>query len=144
MVKDVVAKMPSQTPLEKRNRAAVVLCALTGIRGGALISLKLKHFQRRRMLIVQDPKEVNTKFGKRINSMILPVCDEWESIFLDWIDYLEQTELFAPSDPILPSTLMTASLEKGFKAEGLSRTHWKTTSPSVSYTHLTLPTIYSV
>ena len=50
MVKDVVAKMPSQTPLEKRNRAAVVLCALTGIRGGALISLKLKHFQRRRML----------------------------------------------------------------------------------------------
>lgn len=129
MVKDVIVKMPSETPIEKRNRAAVVICALTGIRGGALISLKLKHFQRRRMLIVQDPNEVHTKFGKRINSMILPVCDEWEVILLDWVDHLEKVELFSPNDPLLPSTLITASLKDGFQASGLARKHWQTTAP---------------
>ena len=129
MVRDVVDKLPYGTPLEKRNRAAVVVCALTGIRGGALISLKIKHFQRRRMLIVQDPREVRTKFGKRINSLILPVCDEWEAILLEWIDELERTELFTPNDPLIPSTAMLSSLEQGFKVDGLSRDHWKTTTP---------------
>lgn len=129
MVRDVVAKMPSKTPIEKRNRALLVCCALTGIRGSALISLKLKHFQRRRMIIIQDPREVKTKFGKRINSLILPVCDDWEAMFLEWIDYLENVALFAPNDPILPSTAMSSSLDEGFKAVGINRAHWKSTSP---------------
>ena len=129
MMKAVVATMPSETTIDLRNRAAVVLCGLTGIRGGALISLKLKHFHRDRMLIVQNPNEVQTKFGKRINSLILPVCEEWEKILIDWTDYLEKGELFAPGDPIIPSTAMSASLEEGFKVAGLSRAHWKSTSP---------------
>lgn len=129
MVRDVVAKMPSETPIEKRNRALVVTCALTGIRGGALISLKLKHFQKRRMLIVQDPREVNTKFGKLINSLILPVDDSFEAIFLDWIGFLETKELFAPNDPLFPKTAMRADLDEGFQVDGLSREHWKTTAP---------------
>ncbi len=129
MVKAVVALMPSETPIDLRNRVAVVLCGLTGIRGGALISLKRKHFHRDRMLIVQNPKEVQTKFGKRINSLVLPVCDEWEAILLEWIEYQEKELLFAPGHPLIPSTAMTSSLDEGFKAVGLSRAHWKSTSP---------------
>jgi len=37
--------------------------------------------------------------------------------------------LFAPNDPLIPSTAMTSSLEEGFQTDGLSREHWKTTSP---------------
>lgn len=129
MVRSVVAKMPSETPTDKRNRALLVTCALTGIRGGALISLQLKHFQMHRMLIVQDPREVNTKFGKLINSLILPMDAQFEEILLAWIDYLENTELFTPNDPMFPKTAMRSDLAEGFKVDGLSREHWQTTAP---------------
>lgn len=129
MVRDVVARMSSQTPVDKRNRALLVTCALTGIRGGALISLRIKHFQRHRMLIVQDPREVNTKFSKLINSLILPIDNGFEQIFLDWIDYLEKTELFTPNDPMFPKTTLSSDLAEGFKVDGFSREHWQTTAP---------------
>lgn len=144
MVRDVVVKMPSETPIEKRNRALVVCCALTGIRGGALISLKIKHFQRRRMMIVQNPREVKTKFGKVINSLILPIDDEFEAIFLEWIEYLEKTELFTPNDPMFPKTAMSSDLAEGFRVDGLSREHWRTTAPlrkifETAFTNAALP-----
>lgn len=144
MVEDVIAKMSHTTPIEKRNRALVAACALTGMRGGALASLKLKHFQKRRMLIVQDPREVNTKFSKLINSFILPVSPNMSAIFLDWIVYLETELLCSPNDPMFPKTRLTSSLETGFQADGLSREHWMTTSPiraifESSFTHAGLP-----
>jgi hypothetical protein len=49
-----------------------VLLALTAIRDGALIGSKLKHFDERRSLIIQDPREVDTKFGKRIDTFLFP------------------------------------------------------------------------
>lgn len=144
MVRDVVARMPSETPIDKRNRALLVTCAVTGIRGGALISLKLKHFQRHRMLIVQDPREVNTKFSKLINSLILPMDDTFEQVFLDWLEYLEKTELFTPNDPMFPKAAMRSDLAEGFKVDGLSREHWQTTAPlrtvfDAAFTNAALP-----
>lgn len=129
MVGHVVSKMPHSTPKERRDRALVSCCALTGIRGGALISLRLKHFQKHRMLIVQDPREVNTKFGKLINSFILPVSDTMTEIFLDWIAYLETEELFTPNDPMFPQEARKSSFETGFQPNGLSREHWAGTTP---------------
>lgn len=129
MVCHVVSKMPYSTPIERRDRALVACCGLTGIRGGALISLRLKHFQKHRMLIVQDPREVNTKFGKLINSFILPVSDTMTEIFLDWIAYLETEELFTPNDPMFPQEARTSSFETGFQSDGLSREQWAGTTP---------------
>jgi len=129
MVEDVIVKMPHSTPIEKRNRALVAACALTGIRASAMTSLKLKHFQKRRMLIVQDPREVKTKFSKLINSFILPISPNLSAIFLDWITYLETELLCSPNDPMFPKTQLTCSLETGFQADGLSRKHWTTSTP---------------
>ena len=129
MVRHVVSKMPYATPVERRNRALLTCCALTGARGGALISFRVKHFQKHRMLIVQDPREVNTKFGKLINSFILPVGDDLKGIFLDWIEYLETDALFTGNDPMFPKAAMKSSFDKGREAVGLSREHWATTTP---------------
>lgn len=129
MVRHVVSKMPYETPIERRDRALLTCCALTGARGGALITLRVKHFQKHRMLIVQDPREVNTKFGKLINSFILPVGDELEEIYLDWMQYLETEAFFTGNDPMFPKAAMKSSFEKGREAEGLSREHWATTTP---------------
>ena len=42
-VHHVLAKMPATSDIERRNRALIALALLTGARGAALASLKLKH-----------------------------------------------------------------------------------------------------
>ncbi len=71
-IERVVSLMPDGLPTEKRDRAIVALTILTGVRDGALISLRLKHLDLSRMLLIQNPKEVATKFGKRIDTLSLP------------------------------------------------------------------------
>lgn len=51
MVEKAVELLPSGTPIEKRDRAMIALAAVTNIRVGALITLKLKHFDQSRMLV---------------------------------------------------------------------------------------------
>jgi len=129
MVEKVVANMPNQTAIEKRNRALVAFIAITGIRDGALISLKLKHFDRARMLILQNPLEVSTKFSKRIDTFLFPLNEQFEQIFLDWVDYLKSQELFADHDPLFPKTALGHDDNDCFIPTGLSREHWANASP---------------
>jgi integrase len=81
-----------------------VLLALTAIRDGALIGLKLKHFDERRSLIIQDPREVDTKFGKRTDAFLFPLNDQFEAIFIDWVRYLREELCFVDHDPLFPKT----------------------------------------
>lgn len=129
MVKQVISLMPSSTAIEKRDRALVAFIAVTGIRDGALVTLKLKHFDRRRSLVLQNPKEVQTKFGKRIDTFLFPLDDELERIFLDWVDYLSNDLLFADNDPLFPKTALGQDHNKCFSVVGLGREHWANASP---------------
>ena len=129
MIEKVVSAMPDNTPIEKRNRALVAFTALTGIRDGALISLKLKHFDRARMLILQNPLEVTTKFSKRIDTFLFPLNDNFEQIVLDWVEYLKQELLFADHDPLFPQTERGHDENNCFTPVGLSRKHWASASP---------------
>ena len=72
MVEKVVANMPHDTPVEKRDRALVAFTAITGIRDRALVTLNLKRFDTDRKLVLQNPTEVSTKAGKRIDTFLFP------------------------------------------------------------------------
>lgn len=63
-IRGVLAVMPYVTEIERRNRALIAFTLLTGVRDGALASLKLKHVDLAAAKVVQDAREVNTKFSK--------------------------------------------------------------------------------
>lgn len=125
MIEAAIGSMPDATAVQKRDRALMALSALTAIRVTAMTTLKLKHFDRRRRLIIQMPGEVETKFSKRIDTFLMPVSERFETIFFDWIDYLEFEELFGPGDPIFPQNKICQDENWQFKTVGLSRSHWK-------------------
>ena len=98
----------------------MVFTAITGIRDGALVSLKLRHFDIDRRLVLQNPLEVNTKFGKRIDTFLFPLNDAFEPIFLEWVRYLREDQVFADHDPLFPQTALGQDENNCFKAAGLT------------------------
>lgn len=124
MIVKVVNNMPTSTGLELRNRALIAFTAITGIRDGATISLKLKHFDVSMRRVRQDPKEVATKNRKLITTFLFPLDDSLEQIVLDWVSYLREEVLFADHDPLFPSTIRTLDENDCFIAGGLSKEHW--------------------
>lgn len=129
MIETVVAAMPTETAVQKRDQALIAFTAITGIRDGALISLKLKHFDTTRRLILQNPNEVKTKFAKRIDTFLLKLNDVFEPIVLDYESFLRDQQLFADDDPLFPKTLLGHDVNNCFAPCGLSREHWSTASP---------------
>ncbi len=71
----VLAAMPDATEIERRNRVLIAFTLLTGIRDGALASLKLKHVDLAEGKVTQDAHEVKTKFSKSFTTWFLPVGD---------------------------------------------------------------------
>lgn len=128
-VLQVIEGMPSGTAIEMRNRALIAFIAITGIRDGAVVTLKVKHFDVVRRLVLQNPNEVSTKFSKRIDTFLFPLDDRLEVIVLDWIKYLRTTEFFAETDPLFPKTLLSQDENNCFRPHGLAREHWANASP---------------
>src|SRR4051794_16778734 len=60
-IESVLERSPVATVIERRNRAIVAFTWLTGVRDGALVTLKLKHVDLAKQLVDQDPREVKTK-----------------------------------------------------------------------------------
>jgi integrase len=72
-IRHVLAAMPTGSELERRNRALVAFTLLTGARDGAIASLKLKHIDVAEGKLIQDAREVNTKFSKTFTTFFFPV-----------------------------------------------------------------------
>ena len=132
MIERVIKKMPFETSIQKRDRALLAFIAITGIRDGAIISLQLKHFDIDRRLVLQNPIEVKTKFGKRIDTFLFPISEAFEQIVLDWVDYLKQELLFAEHEPLFPKTKMGHDENNCFLATGLTREQWADAAPARS------------
>lgn len=124
MIRDVVSKMPHSTSCERRDRAMIAFTALTGVRVGALISLKLRHFDLERLLVIQDPNEVNTKFSKRILTFLFPIDDMLKEVLLEWVSYLKTCMLFSDIDPLFPKTERAQGINKRIICGDLSNRHW--------------------
>jgi hypothetical protein len=66
----VIAAMPVETAIERRNRALIAFAILTGMRDRALVSLSLRHVDLSKSppLVPQEPDRVAAKFAKNINT----------------------------------------------------------------------------
>ncbi|HEU5048403.1 MAG TPA: site-specific integrase [Rickettsiales bacterium] len=127
-IKAVLAAMPNNTDIEKRNKAIIAFVFATGVRDGALITLKLKHLNIVKKQLVQNPKEVDTKFGKHIYTRFYPVGEDIHQIITDWVSYIREVKLFTDNDPLFPKEELIHDEEMGFKGGTLSHEHWKSAS----------------
>jgi len=125
----VLRAMPGKTAIEKRNRAVIAFALLTGVRDGALVSLKLKHVNLAARTVFQDGREVNTKRRKTFTTNFFPVGPEPFDMFADYVNLLTHELGFGPDDPLFPATQVAQTEGRNFAAAGLARTNWRTTGP---------------
>jgi len=124
-IKHVISHMPKDTEIERRNRALTAFTLLTGARDSAIASMKLKHVDLSAGCVLQDAREVQTKFSKTFTTHFFPVGDEIREIVANWVGYLREEKLWGNDDPLFPSTRIEQNAERQFKAVGLERKHWR-------------------
>lgn len=128
-IKHVITTMPTDTEIERRNRALIAFALLTGARDGALASFRLKHVDLAAGSVYQDAREVNTKFSKSFTTYFFPVGEDYRQIVEDWVAYLRQDKLWGNDDPLFPATRIELGATRHFEAVGLDRRVWTTASP---------------
>lgn len=121
--------MPASTPRAMRDKAVFSLLCLTGVRVGALVSLRVKHVNLDEKSVTQNPREVATKFGKSIDTFFAQGFPEAEATLAAWMTYLDDELLYGPDDPLFPATAIAPQSNTGFSAEGFARRPWKNTEP---------------
>jgi integrase len=128
-IKRVLAFMPTDTVIERRDRALVAFAILTGARDGALASLRLKHIDMSAQTLFQDAREVRTKGRKTFTSIFFPVGPEPLQIVGDYVAMLKLDLGFSDDDPLFPSTQIGRGEDRGFIGQGLSRNSWSGAGP---------------
>jgi integrase len=123
-VHKVIAAMPANSPIEKRDRALIAVAILTGARDDALASFSLKHIDVEQRLVHQDARDVRTKFRKSFPTWFFPVGGQAEAITRDWIEFLRKEYGFGSNDPLFPQTEMGLDAEGQFVPIGLTAKHW--------------------
>lgn len=130
-IRKVIFSMPTDTDIQRRNRALIAFAILTGMRDSALASLRLKHIDHTATppLVRQEPDMVKTKFSKQILTYFFPVGDDIQDIALDWIRELREEKLFGLTDPVFPQTQNGHDENRNFTPQGLKPECWSTTTP---------------
>jgi integrase len=125
----VLASMPVETALERRDRALVAFTALTGARVNALASFQMGHVDLAGGFVEQDARVVRTKFSKTFRTYFMSVVEGAEEIVTAWVAELREDHLWGSADPLFPATLIGFDDAGGFQAEGLARQGWASTGP---------------
>ena len=120
----VLATMPAETDIEKRDRAVIAFTLLTGARDGATASFKLKHIDMVAGKVDQDAREVATKRAKTFPTYFFPVGDDIRAIVAEWVDFLRHKKLWGDDDPLFPATEVGIGETGRFGPVGLARRHW--------------------
>ena len=123
-VKHVIAMMPAESAIQRRDRALVAFTLLTGARDSAIASMKLKHVNLAAGCVEQDAREVQTKFSKTFTTFFFPVGDEICRIVAEWVTFLREEMLWGNDDPLFPATRIALGPSRQFEAVGLERAHW--------------------
>ncbi|MEQ8399235.1 tyrosine-type recombinase/integrase [Thalassobaculum sp.] len=128
-IRHAIGAMPTGAELQRRDRAVVPFALLSGARDGAIASLKLKHVDLGRRTVLQDAREVRTKFSKTFTSSFFPVGDDVREIVEGWIAYLRIEKMWGDDDPLFPATKVAVGASRKFEAAGLHRKHWGSATP---------------
>ena len=113
--------MPDGSDIERRNKALFALLMLTGMRDGAMASLRLKRVDLVEGCIYQDARDVKTKNAKTFTTWFYPVDPIYRTCFESWVNYIRNDRLFGHEDAVFPKPEMTISPDGGFMVGGLSR-----------------------
>jgi integrase len=128
-IRRVVLSMPMDTVIQRRDRALVAFTIVTGIRDNAIASLRLKHVDLDHEVVVQDPREVRTKFSKKIVTYFFPVGADVKQIVNDWVRELRDEMLYDNDDPVFPRTKVAQDENLAFAADGLESGFWANAEP---------------
>lgn len=128
-VQKVIESIEPTSEIGMRDRALISFALITGCRISAIISLKMKSFDKANHRIYQNPADgVRTKNSKPIVTTFFPIgWDEPRQHFLDWYEYLEGKG-FTPDDPIFPATSSEISVKKAYSKDSISRAFWSVSS----------------
>ncbi len=130
MIRRVIEAMPSDTDIQKRDRALVAFVIVSGARDNAVASFRLKHVDPVARIVTQEPRDgVRTKFSKTLRTGFFPVGEDLVAIVTDWTAHLKDKLLFGPDDPAVPGDGDGLDAQGGFTAAGLSRTMWSSAEP---------------
>jgi integrase len=127
-IRRAIAVMPTDTEMQRRDRAVVAFALVSGARDNAIASLSLKHVDPVRRTVFQDARDVRTKNAKTFTSSFFPVGADFERIVVEWIAEL-RAEGFSPDDPLFPATAVAPGSDRLFVATGLKREHWRDAGP---------------
>jgi len=95
--------MPKSCDLDLRNRALIAMLITTGIRIGALITLRGKHVNMTTRWINQDPREVDTKNSKHIRTYCLDLGSGLLDALHEWSGW-RRDHGFGDDDPFFLQT----------------------------------------
>lgn len=116
--KQLIESIKISNEVDRRDRAMISFAVTTGCRTFAIVSLKMKNFDKQKRLIYQNPGDgVHTKNSKKILTTFFPIgWDAPEQYFIEWYEYLEKKG-FGPDSPIFPAMVSelvqaAAALEK--------------------------------
>jgi integrase len=128
-IRHVIEAMPSVTDIEKRNRALIAFILLTGVRDNAVASMRLKHVDLADGKILQDARQVRTKFSKSSTTFFLPVGEEVLAVFTEWVAFLQKERPWGLDDPLFPATRIAFGVSRHFEVTGLDRKCWANATP---------------
>ena len=128
-IRAALAAMPTETEIDRRDRALVAFTILTGARDSAIVSFRLKHIDIERRLLEQDARDVKTKRAKTFSTWFFPVGDDIERIVVDWVEFLRREKRFGPEEPIFPKSKVEPGPDQEFVARGLDRAPWANAHP---------------
>jgi integrase len=128
-VKRIIEGIDGKSEIDMRDRALISFALITGARISAIVSLKMKSFNKENKQIDQNPGDgIKTKNSKRILTTFFPIgWDEPEQYFLEWYQYLESKD-FQPDDPIFPMTAGSfVNGEHSYSKETIGQDAWSGT-----------------
>jgi integrase/recombinase XerD len=128
-IRDAIDAMPSGSDIERRNRALIALMMMTGARADAVASMRLKHVNLAERKVLQDARQVRTKYSKTFTTYFVHVGAEILDIFADWVTFLQKERLWGLDDPLFPATRIALGASGHFEAVGLDRKCWANTTP---------------
>ena len=100
-----IRNMPDKTIIERRNKAMFSLCLLTAPRISALQTAQIKSIIYMKdydaWAFLQNPKDQNTKFSKKITAFFVGNCQDIIDNVLNWLEFLEN-EGFEAKDAFFP------------------------------------------
>ena len=128
-VEHVLTVLPTDTPVQRRDRALIAFTMLTGARVGALASFRLGDLNAAGGYVDHDARHVQSKFAKTFRTHFMPVSDHALAIVQDWHAELSADVARGPADPLFPATAVAPDDRGTFAATGLLPSGWSGTGP---------------